>query len=295
MTANLETLVVEQSPELDYRRVEAAIESLLRRRHEQPSLAAVARDVGLSAAHFQRLFQRWAGISPKRFLQVVTAVDAKRLLEERRSTLQTSIEIGLSGPSRLHDLFLRIEQMTPGQYARRAQGVAISWATAATPFGAALFAATERGLCHVGFLGVESVEHAVAALQKRWPEASLRQDASAVAAYAAELGRRIRGAPASPIGVVLKGTPMQLSVWQALLQVPRGALVTYGEVASCIAAPRAARAVGSAIGANPLAYLIPCHRVLRATGVLGGYRWGELRKRAMLGFEHAHTSLAPAS
>jgi AraC family transcriptional regulator of adaptative response/methylated-DNA-[protein]-cysteine methyltransferase len=265
----------------DYARIERAIRFLDEHRRDQPGLAEVAGAVGLSEFHFQRLFQRWAGISPKRFLQVVTLADARRLLDESRSVLDTALEVGLSGPSRLHDLFLSIERMTPGEYQKRAAGMTIRWGRAGTPLGVALFAASERGLVALSFDG-DAGE-----LGRRWPGARLVRDETAIAPHAAALRARLRGEPAQPIGLVLKGTPLQLRVWEALLAIPPGRVVSYADVAAAAGAPTAVRAVGSAIGRNPIACLIPCHRVIRATGAVGDYRWGPERKRALLGIESA--------
>jgi AraC family transcriptional regulator of adaptative response/methylated-DNA-[protein]-cysteine methyltransferase len=265
----------------DYARVEHAIHYIDEHARRQPRLEDVAAAVGLSEFHFQRLFQRWAGISPKRFLQVVTLADARRRLDSSRPLLEVSHEVGLSGPSRLHDLFVSVEKMTPGEYKQRAAGMTIRWGVHATPLGEALFAATSRGLCHVGFDGD------VATLRARWPGAELMRDDRAVAGFAAALRARLRGEPGQPIGLVLKGTPLQLKVWEALVAIPPGHVATYADVAALAGAPAAVRAVGSAIGANPVAPLIPCHRVIRATGALGEYRWGAPRKRVLLALERA--------
>lgn len=282
VTAGDRVLPLPQRPRMnasDYSRVERAIHFIDEHAREQPSLEDVAAAVGLSPFHFQRLFQRWAGISPKRFLQVVTLADARRLLDESRPLLDVSHEVGLSGTSRLHDLFLSVEKMTPGEYKLRAAGITIRWGVAETPLGAALFAATDRGLCHVGF------DCDVATLRGRWPGADLVRDDRAVTPYALALRARLRGEPGQPIGLVLKGTPLQLKVWEALVAIPAGHVASYGEVAALAGAPSAVRAVGTAIGHNPVAPLIPCHRVIRSTGAVGEYRWGASRKRVLLALE----------
>ena len=264
----------------DYRRIERAIQFLDGKAREQPSLAEVAGAVGLSEFHFQRLFQRWAGISPKRFLQVVTIADARRLLDESRSLLDVSLDLGLSGPSRLHDLFLSLEKMTPGEYRRRAAGMTLSWGRADTPLGEAVFAASDRGLHGISFAGgLDDLRH-------RWPAARFIRDDATAARYAALLRSRLRGDP-KPIGLVLKGTPLQLKVWEALLSIPAGSVASYADVAALAGAPTAVRAVASAVAQNPIACLIPCHRVIRSTGALGEYRWGAPRKRTLLALEQA--------
>lgn len=271
----------------DYARVAHVIRFLRARMHEQPTLAECAAEAGLSEFHFQRLFQRWAGISPKRFLQVVALGEAKRHLADGRSLLDASLAVGLSAPSRLHDLFLGIERMTPGQYKAQAAGLTVRFAVEPTPFGPALLAALDRGLCGVSFLAEGDEATAVAGLAARWPRATLRRDPASIRPYAEALRARMRGEAPGPIGVVLKGTPFQLQVWEALLRVPAGAVVSYGELARQVGSRTAARAVGTAVGSNPIGFLIPCHRVIRASRALGDYRWGAERKLAMLGVEHA--------
>lgn len=271
----------------DYARIDRAIRYLQAHLREQPGLAEVAAEVGLSEFHFQRLFQRWAGVSPKRFLQFLTLQEAKRLLDETRSVLDTSLDVGLSGPSRLHDLFLGLERMTPGEYKARARGLTLRWGVEETPFGPALFAALDRGLCGVSFLAEDGERGAVEALRARWPGAALAHDAVAVRDHAAALRRRMAGEPGAPIGLVLKGTPLQLKVWEALLRIPPGRVVSYGDLAALAGVPQAVRAVGTAVGQNPIAVLIPCHRVIQATGAFGEYRWGAARKMALLGVERA--------
>ena len=265
----------------DYHRIERAIQFLDGKAREQPTLAEVAGAVGLSEFHFQRLFQRWAGISPKRFLQVVTIADARRLLDESRSLLDVALEVGLSGPSRLHDLFLSIERMTPGEYRRRADGMKLTWGRADTPLGEAVFAVAERGLAGVTFAG------GLEELRRRWPGARFTRDDAVAERYAGFLRARLRGGKTEPIGLVLKGTPLQLKVWEALLAIPAGRVASYGDVAALAGAPSAVRAVASAVGQNPIACLIPCHRVIRATGAVGDYRWGVERKRTLLALERA--------
>lgn len=269
----------------DYARVERAIRFLQAHAREQPDLATVAAEVGLSEFHFQRLFQRWAGVSPKRFLQVLTVNHAKQLLAGSRTVLETSYEVGLSAPSRLHDLFLSVELLTPGEFRAGAHGLDLAWDVVDTPFGSALLAASERGLCGVSFVERGEAERE---LRARWPEARLRREPRKLAEAASALRARMSGRLDRPLALVLKGTPLQLKVWQALLQVPAGQVATYADVARLAGAPSAVRAVASAVGQNALAYLIPCHRVIRATGAVGEYRWGSARKAALLAYEQAH-------
>lgn len=270
----------------DYSKVEKAIRFMEAHAGRQPSLSEVAAEVGLSAFHFQRLFQRWAGVSPKRFLQFLTLQEAKRLLRESRSLLETSLELGLSGTGRLHDLFLTLERMTPGEYKARAAGLDIGWGVADTPFGPALFAGMDRGLCGVDFLDEAGLEGALARLGARWPAARLNP-APEMARRSAEAWRLRMEGGLEPLGLVLKGTPFQLQVWEALLRIPPGRALAYGDLAVLAGAPGAGRAVGSALACNALAVVIPCHRVIQGTGAFGDYRWGGARKQALLAFEQA--------
>ena len=273
----------------DYARVARAITYLEAHAAEQPGLAAVAAHVGLSAFHFQRLFHRWAGVTPKDFLQTLTLQRAKRLLADSRSVFDASLEVGLSGPSRLHDLFVNLETMTPGEFRRGAAGVRIAWGIHPTPFGEALVAATERGVCGFSFLGHGGGRgprgEAVASLRARWPRAELRVDTAATAPFAAEVSARMRGEPGQPLALLLRGSPLQIRVWRALLAVPEGKVCTYQGLARMAGVPGAARAVGTALATNPVGYLIPCHRVVRASGAVGDYQWEATRKRALLAVE----------
>jgi AraC family transcriptional regulator of adaptative response/methylated-DNA-[protein]-cysteine methyltransferase len=280
---------------LDYDRIERAIRYLETHAADQPRLADVAAELGLSEAHFHRMFHRWAGVTPKDFVQFLTLGRAKQLLAHAHSVMDASLEVGLSGSGRLHDLFVTIEALTPGEYKRGGEGVSIAWDTHDTPLGPALFAVTERGLCGLAFLGAEGLEGALADLKARWPNAGFRQDAGAIAPYAAEVGARMQGAPARPLALLLKGTPFQLKVWEALLAVPEGRVMSYQHLAASAGVPGASRAVGTAMGANPIGYLIPCHRVIRAGGEIGEYRWGSTRKRVLLAIEGARSVLSPSA
>jgi len=272
---------------MDYRRIARAITYLHRHAAAQPDLAAVARHVHLSEFHFQRLFLRWAGVSPKRFLQHLTLERAKARIARSGSLLEASAGLGLSGPGRLHDLFVTLEAMSPGEYKSGGAGLEITFGVHESPFGWALIASTARGICALRFIEQATEQAAEDLLREEWAKARMKRDRM----RARELGARIfdpLSAPADkPLALLVKGTNFQLQVWRALLQLPLGALATYGEIARQIGHPAAARAVGTAIGANPIAFLIPCHRVIRESGHLGGYRWGATRKAAILCWEAA--------
>jgi AraC family transcriptional regulator of adaptative response/methylated-DNA-[protein]-cysteine methyltransferase len=269
----------------DYSRIESAIRYLDAHRSAHPSLAAVARHVGLSESHFQRMFTRWAGISPKRFLQHQTAQLAKRLLRENRSVLSASYEAGLSGPSRLHDLIVNAEAVTPGEFQRAGAGLVVRYGFHPSPFGECLLAVTERGICHLAFVHPVSRHDAVERIRHDWPQATLVPDQQATLIAAARAFPAPGSAKLPSLALHVKGTNFQLKVWEALLRVPDGNVTTYGAIAQAIGDPKASRAVGTAVGGNPISYLIPCHRVIRATGELGGYAWGPERKKVMLTFE----------
>lgn len=266
----------------DYARIERAIAYLIENQRAQPSLEDVARVIGLSPFHAQRLFQRWAGVSPKRFLQFLTARDAFKLLREDRPVLATAYELGLSGPGRLHDLMIAAEAAAPGDVQRAGAGLELAWGVHPTPYGEALFGASVKGLCHLAFIG-EDHDEALADLRARWPAARLRRDQEATGRLAARVFATDTDAP--PLPLHLRGTNFQLKVWHALLQVPAGRLTTYAELARAIDAPTAHRAVGAAVGRNPLAFVVPCHRVIRGSGAIGEYHWGACRKHAILARE----------
>lgn len=313
----------------DYRLIAQAIAYIERNMHAQPGLDELAHALAVSPGHLQRTFQRWAGISPKRFLQYLTVTYAKTQLDASRSVLEAAFAAGLSGPGRLHDHFVRVEAMTPGEYKKQAAGLTITYGYHETPFGPALIAVTPRGLNAVSFIDIQEQDkheadiggqnlgeqdiqgqHAasyraeVKRLAQKWPGARLIEEPNQTASWAARifaptfaptktLSTETADGTASPLRVLLQGTPFQLKVWEALLHVPEGALCTYGDIARQVCGPKAARAVGAAVGANPLAYLIPCHRVIRQTGIIHDYRWGSARKKAILGWEAAKTHLPP--
>jgi AraC family transcriptional regulator of adaptative response/methylated-DNA-[protein]-cysteine methyltransferase len=271
----------------DYERIERAIEYLDRHAREQPSLERVAKSSGLSPSHFQRVFTRWAGVSPKRFLQFQTVAHAKSVLEESKSLLQATYESGLSGPSRLHDLFVSVEAVTPGEWKSGGVDLDIRYGIHDGPFGRFLLAVTGRGICALRFLPASGAFLTVLnELRSEWPEATITLDPKATQPYADHVFPSDgAAAPAGPLSLYLKGTNFQTKVWEALIKVPMGALVSYEELASSAGTPSAVRAVAGAVASNPIAWLIPCHRVIRKTGAFGGYRWGQARKRAMLGWE----------
>ena len=277
---------------LDYVRIAKAIRYLDQHADRQPSLDALADHVGLSKYHFHRLFKRWAGLTPKQFLQYLTVEKAKELLRSSESVLATAYEAGLSGPGRLHDLFVVLEAMTPGEYKALGGGLQIRFGFVGTQFGEGLLAATERGICHFAFL-TEGREAAFEEMSEAWPEADLTEDDAWADATAARMFTPQPGT-GDPLRLHLRGSNFQIKVWQALLQVSLGTVVSYGRLAALAGSPGGARAVGGAVGANPVAYLIPCHRVLKGVGGFGGYRWGAERKRAMLLWEGGRTPTATA-
>ncbi len=271
----------------DYQRIEKAIRFLEKRAFAQPSLEEAAAHVGLSAFHFQRLFKHWAGVSPKRFLQFLTVSHAKQMLLRSSSVLDAAYDAGLSSPGRLHDLFVVVEAVTPGEFKTAGAGVEITYGFHDTPFGVCLVAQTARGICALSFVAPEGKAQAVSELRASWPQAQLREDAEAGRAAVEKIFSSGFGCKDSPVRLLLCGTNLQLKVWEALLRIPEGAVVSYQALAQAVGRPQAVRAVANAVGRNPVACLIPCHRVLRSSGEIGGYRWDTVRKRAILGREMA--------
>lgn len=266
----------------DYRRIETAIQWIRDHASEQPSVTEMAAAVALSPFHFSRMFRRWAGISPHQYLRTLTLEDAKRALRDAPDLLSASLDSGLSGAGRLHDLFVQMEAMTPAEYRDAGRGLTIRYGTADTPFGLAGLAATGRGVCAVQFL--DSGDGALAtSLADRWPAARLERDDQQAAALSARIFTR---GPRT-VAVHVQGTNFQIQVWRALLRVPAGGTVSYGTLARDAGRPGSARAVGGAVGSNPVAFLIPCHRVLRGDGEVGGYRWRPERKATILAWERA--------
>jgi AraC family transcriptional regulator, regulatory protein of adaptative response / methylated-DNA-[protein]-cysteine methyltransferase len=267
----------------DYQRIEQAILYLEKNYQYQPELREIAESIGLSEYHFQRLFTRWVGISPKRFLQFLTKEGAKELLQ-RSSVLNATYSVGLSSAGRLHDLFVTTEAVTPGEYKARGAGLTIRYGFHPTPFGECLLGVTERGICHLGFVQ-GSRDAALSHLKADWREARLHEESSATGPLIAPIFSL--GLNPTPISLYLTGSNFQLKVWEALLNIPQGAATTYEQIAAQIGQPKAVRAVGTAVGRNPVAVLIPCHRVIRKMGEFGNYRYGAARKKAILGWEAA--------
>ncbi|AWD21532.1 methylated-DNA--[protein]-cysteine S-methyltransferase [Fuscovulum blasticum] len=252
------------------------------------TLDGLAARMGMSPAHFQRTFSQWVGVSPKRYQQYLTLDHARRLLAERHTTLATAQDVGLSGSGRLHDLFLTWEAMSPGDYARGGAGLTILWGWFDSPFGPALVMGTDRGICGIGFSDEVGEEAAFVDLASRWPHATYVENPEALRPWALSAFAPSAGAE-TPLHLI--GAPFQIKVWEALLAIPTGHVTTYSEIATRVGHPSAQRAVGTAVGRNPISFLIPCHRALRRDGGLGGYHWGLPRKRAMLAWEAARTGM----
>ncbi len=265
----------------------AALDLLEIQREDPPSLEELAGRMGHAPAHFQKLFTRWVGVSPKRYLQWLTLDHARTLLRERHTVLDATYGAGLSSPGRLHDLFLRWEAMTPGDYAKGGAGLAIAWGRFASPFGEVVAMGTERGLCGLAFAAETGTQAAFDDLASRWPAAAYREDPEALRPWV-EAAFRGRG----EARLHLIGAPFQIKVWEALLAIPSGHVTTYSDLARAVGRPQAVRAVGTAVGRNPVSWLIPCHRALRKSGGLGGYHWGLGVKRAMLAWETAEAERA---
>ncbi len=270
----------------DFERIERAIRYLEENYRQQPGLKEIAQGAGLSEFHFQRLFRRWAGISPKRFLQYLTAGHAARLLRESRTNLDAAYDSGLSGGGRLHDLLVNFHAVTPGELKRAGAGLTIQYGFHPSPFGECLIGVTTRGVCHLGFLPPADRRAALTELVAEWPHARLEEAPRVTAPLARRLFTHVNGNSPS-IDLHVHGTNFQIKVWEALLRIPPGGVVSYEDLARHIQAPRAVRAVANAVAHNPVAWLIPCHRVIRKSGALGGYRWGETRKKVLLAWEAA--------
>ncbi|WP_420321221.1 bifunctional helix-turn-helix domain-containing protein/methylated-DNA--[protein]-cysteine S-methyltransferase [Flagellimonas sp.] len=276
---------MESQEHINYNRIAKAIAHINANFKEQPSLDEIAEKVHLSPYHFQRMFKEWAGISPKKFLQYTSVQHAKKILGEHSTTLfDAAMETGLSGTSRLHDLFISIEGMTPGEFKNDGENLNINYSYAQSPFGLVVIASTTKGICHISF--TEDEEKGLYELKTQFPKATYHQrvdqmQANALMVFGKDWGQ------ISNIKLHLKGTDFQLKVWESLLKIPKGNLSTYGKIAKLVDRPKASRAVGTAIGSNPIAYLIPCHRVIQSSGGFGGYRWDSTRKTAIIGWEAA--------
>ena len=271
----------------DYRRIAKAIAFIEANANARPTLNQIAAHVHLSRFHFDRLFKRWAGISPMQFLQFLTLEYSKQRLLKSRSLLDAALDVGLSGPGRLHDLFVTFEAMTPGEYKRLGADLEIRYGFRPTPFGGCLLAVTGRGICHLGFVEDDQRDQAVEQLRQAWPNAILEEDSAAIQ----PMVQRIFDLPSRdrsrPFHLLLKGTNFQVNVWRALLAIPPGKVLCYQDIAAYIGRPQAFRAVANAVAINPIGYLIPCHRVIAKSGLIHRYRWGTLRKKAMVGWEAA--------
>lgn len=270
----------------DYEIIRAVITMISEDYREQPGLETIAARLDMSPTSLQKTFSRWAGLSPKAFLQAVTLDHAKRLLgPEQLPLLEASYELGLSGPGRLHDLFVTHEAMSPGEWKARGAGLAIRYGFHPSPFGVALVMITERGLAGLAFADANEERAAFDDMTARWPEADYMEDTAATAAYASRIFNPDLWCAEQPLKLVLIGTDFQVQVWESLLNIPMGRAKTYSDIAAAIGKPKASRAVGAAVGRNPLSFVVPCHRALGKSGALTGYHWGLTRKRAMLGWE----------
>ena len=274
----------------DYETVRRVIEKISLDYRDQPSLEELATDVGQTPTGLQKLFTRWAGLSPKAFLQAVTLDHARKLLDQGMPLLEASFEVGMSGPGRLHDLFVTHEAMSPGDYKTRGDGLTIRYGYHISPFGVALVMVTDRGLAGLSFNDPGDEREAFADMSGRWPNATYVEDMAATQPYAARIFDPSRWRSEQPLKVVLIGTDFQVRVWQALLRIPLGKACSYSSIAAGIGSPAASRAVGAAIGANPISFVVPCHRALGKSGALTGYHWGLTRKRAILGWEAGQLS-----
>jgi AraC family transcriptional regulator of adaptative response/methylated-DNA-[protein]-cysteine methyltransferase len=270
---------------IDYARIEKAIQYLADNFHAQPGLKEMAKNVHMSEYHFQRLFRSWVGISPKRFLQFLTKEHAKTLLENSTNLLDVTYESGLSSPGRLHDLFVACEAVTPGEYKNRGKGLEIVYGYHPTPFGECMIAKTDRGICGLSFVQNDNRRPVLTNLRNRWQNAKLAENPEATQSFVNRIFSPSGEKHSSPLLVVLSGTNFQIKVWEALMKIPMGAVVSYEDVAAHIGMPKAARAVGNAVGSNPVSFVIPCHRVIRKTAEFGNYGGGVPRKMAMLGWE----------
>jgi len=280
---------------MDYERVEQAIKFLEQNFHHQPPLVEIADSVNLSEFHFQRLFGRWVGISPKRFLQFLTKEYAKQLLENSGNLLDVTYEAGLSSPGRLHDLFVTCEAVTPGEYKRKGEGLTIKYGFHPSPFGECLLATTERGICGFFFVKYRQRKDPLTELHYFWKNADIVEDPHASRDLVDRIFNPSFADASTPLHLILSGTNFQIKVWEALIKIPFGAVVSYEDVAVQVGIPGATRAVGSAVGKNPVSFIIPCHRVIRKTADFGNYGGGTARKKAILGWEAAHMSMAQSA
>ncbi len=285
--------LAETRPQEDYAKVAETIRFIGENWRRQPSVEEMAEAAGFSEAHLRALFRRWAGLSPKAFLEALTLRHARALLGGETSLLDASLSLGLSGPSRLHDLFVTHEALTPGEYKRGGEGLEMRYGFHPSPFGEAILVATERGLAGLGFVDGARAE-ALDDLRRRWPKARFSLDSAATAAYARRAFDPAEWRPDQPLRLVLIGSEFDVSVWEALLDIDMGRATTYGVLARRLGKPGAARAVGASVGRNPVSFIVPCHRVLGASGALTGYHWGLTRKQAIIGWEAGRLAPRPA-
>ncbi|WDP87437.1 MAG: methylated-DNA--[protein]-cysteine S-methyltransferase [Desulfobacter sp.] len=271
----------------DYQKIENAICFIENNFKSQPSLDEIAESVHLSKYHFNRLFKRWAGIGPVQFLQFITLDYTKKKLAKSKTLLDTSLDSGLSGPSRLHDLFVTFDAMTPGEFKKKGTGLNIDYCFCTSPFGECLMAITKRGICHLGFVQEKNKSHALNQLFEAWPGAVFKEDFKSIEPLVYQIFNRKKPNESRPFNLLIKGTNFQINVWKALLQIPSANIVSYQDIAQYIGRPKAFRAVASAIAINPVAYLIPCHRIISKSGKIHQYRWGSSRKKAIVGWEAA--------
>ena len=269
----------------DYEKVRAVLANLYGNWRNQPSLEELAEPVGMNAEQLQRVFTRWAGLTPKAFLQALTLDHARAMLKDSASILETSLEVGLSGPGRLHDLFVVHEGMSPGAYKSKGAGLVISYGFHPSPFGLALVMATDYGLCGLAFADKGEEAVVLADMQKRWVNAQYTEDSAKTAPYAARIFAPGKWKDGQLLRITFIGSDFEIRVWESLLKIPVGRAVTYSDIATSIEKPKAARAVGAAVGRNPISFVVPCHRVIGKSGDITGYHWGLTRKRAILGWE----------
>jgi AraC family transcriptional regulator of adaptative response/methylated-DNA-[protein]-cysteine methyltransferase len=274
-----------ETPGSDYETVKRTLAFITERWRDQPSLETISEEVGLSPFHLQRLFTRWAGLSPKAFLQAVTLDHAKAMLRDSATILDATYEAGLSSPGRLHDLFVTHEGMPPGAFKLRGQGLHIGYGLHSCPFGQALVMVTDLGLCGLGFADAGEEGRVLADMKARWPAAIFREEPAATADYARRIFDPAAWSPERPLRIVLIGSDFEIRVWQTLLRIPFGKAASYSNIANALGEPKSARAVGAAVGRNPISFVVPCHRVIGKSGGLTGYHWGLTRKRAILGWE----------
>jgi AraC family transcriptional regulator of adaptative response/methylated-DNA-[protein]-cysteine methyltransferase len=276
----------------DYARIEKAIRYITENVTDQPGLSEIAEHISMSEYHFQRLFTRWVGVSPKKFLQYLTIEHAKASLQGSRSLLETALDSGLSGSSRLHDLFINFEAMTPGEYKSRGKDIEIAYGFYPSPFGEYLIAVTNKGICGLIFVKGQNRVSAVKEIKKRWIQSVVYESAAATRPYSEEIWAQFMHSNTGRPRYFVKGTAFQIKVWQALLGIPFGTLVSYRDIAVMIGMPNSVRAAANAVANNSIAFLIPCHRVITSSGILGGYRWGSERKTALIGWELSHADTA---